>query len=218
MSREEGERVMDDTVAETGNVDVEASDVKQEEVNATNDVIENGETTDTKEEATPLELDFKTLKLPEGVSVSDAEGAKLLADVKEFGITTQEGLQKFTDWVFRMSAENDAVLAEQENKNKQEWEDIKSNWKETLQKDADFGKDYDANIKRANDAINRFGGSELNEWLDSSDLRDNPAIIKTFARIGKEFEDAKLLSGSPSIDAPRVKRDRYNQPMLTFKD
>ena len=209
---------MDNTVEETGNVDVEAPETKQEEVNTTDDVSNNGETTDTKEEVTISELDFKTLKLPDGISVSEADGAKLLADVKEFGITTQDGLQKFTDWVFRMSAENDAALAEQENKSKQEWEDIKSGWKESLQKDADFGKNYDANMKRASDAITKFGGSELNEWLDNSDLRDNPVIIKTFARIGKEFEDARLLSGSQSVDTPKVKRDRYNQPMLTFKD
>lgn len=163
-------------------------------------------------------LKFDTLKLPEGMSVSEEEKAQFMELAKKVGIKDADGLQGFADWALEMSKQAEADQAQAEENEKKEWEQIKSGWKESLQKDADFGKEYDENIKRANDAMIKFGGSELIDWLKSSDLTEHPALLKTFARIGKEIEDAKLLTGSSSVPTNKVKRDRYNNPLISYKE
>ena len=224
------ETVVDAGITEAPSVGNEPAD------GATVDVGDNGVVTETNTEnqsagedasqpdSTPAEvaLDYNAVKLPEGVSVSDEDRAKFAEVVDRVGIKSQEGLQAFVDWIFETSNEGRAQMAKhaeaQAEASRKEWEEIKSGWKATLESDADFGKDYDLNIKRANDAMAKFGGSELSAWLKDADLIGHPALVRTFARIGKEIEDARLLSGSKSVETNKRPRDRYNQPMLTYKD
>lgn len=167
-------------------------------------------------------LDFSALKLPEGVTVSDEERAKFQETASKFGFKNQEGLQNFVDWIYETAAEGNAQMQkhseEQAKASQKEWEEIKSGWKVSLEKDADFGKDYDMNIKRANDAMSRFGGSELTNWLKEADLIEHPALIKTFARIGKEVEDARLIKGDKGVEVSKRPVDRYNQPMFVYNE
>lgn len=169
-----------------------------------------------------LALDYNAVKLPDGVSVSDEDRAKFIEAVDKFGFKNQEGLQNFVDWVFNTAAEGRAQMQKQSEEqalaSQREWDEIKSGWKTSLESDADFGKDYDMNIKRANDAITRFGGSELSSWLKDADLIGHPAILKTFARVGKEIEDARLLKGDKGVEISKRPVDRYNQPMFTYKE
>lgn len=167
-------------------------------------------------------LDFSAIKLPEGVSVSDEDRAKFQETASKFGFKNQEGLQNFVDWIYETAAEGNAQMQkrneEQAKASQKEWEEIKSGWKVSLEKDADFGKDYDMNIKRANDAMSKFGGSELTNWLKEADLIEHPALIKTFARIGKEVEDARLIKGDKGVEVSKRPVDRYNQPMFVYNE
>lgn len=182
------------------------------ETNTTTEEVQQGAETEA------VALDFNKIKVPEGVSVSDEDRANFQGLVEKFGFKDQEGLQNFVDWVFKEASDNEAQMAAQEEQSKKQWEEIKSGWQTSLQGDAEFGKDYDMNIKRANDVMTKFGGSELAQWLKDSDLAGQPALLKTFARLGKELEDARLVKGQSGIESSRVKRDRYNQPMLVYKD
>lgn len=182
------------------------------ETNTTTEEVQQGAETEA------VALDFNKIKVPEGVSVSDEDRANFQGLVEKFGFKNQEGLQNFVDWVFKEASDNEAQMAAQEEQSKKQWEEIKSGWQTSLQGDAEFGKDYDMNIKRANDVMTKFGGSELAQWLKDSDLAGQPALLKTFARLGKELEDARLVKGQSGIESSRVKRDRYNQPMLVYKD
>lgn len=167
-------------------------------------------------------LDFSAIKLPEGVSVSDEDRAKFQETASKFGFKNQEGLQNFVDWIYATAAEGNAQMQkhneEQAKASQKEWEEIKSGWKVSLEKDADFGKDYDMNIKRANDAMSKFGGSELTNWLKEADLIEHPALIKTFARIGKEIEDARIVKGDKGVEVSKRPVDRYNQPMFVYNE
>lgn len=224
----------EDAVTDTGN---NVADGAVEGVaDATVNVGDNGATTDTNteqvveqqgaEETTAtqgeVELDFSSIKLPEGVSVSDEDRANFAETAKKFGFKNQEGLQNFVDWIYETAAQGQAQMQkhneEQAAASQKEWEEIKSGWKVSLEKDADFGKDYDMNIKRANDAMSRFGGSELTNWLKEADLIEHPALIKAFARIGKEVEDAKLLKGEKGVETSKRPVDRYNQPMFVYNE
>jgi hypothetical protein len=227
MSRNKGEVLMTDETGNETTVTQESVDTGVDNTatggNATDTVTDGNEGTapdnNTADNGTvDSVLNFDTLKLPEGMSVSEEEKAQFMDLAKKVGIKDPEGLQGFADWVLETSKQSEAEQAQAEENAKKEWEQIKSGWKETLQKDADFGKEYDLNIKRANDAMVKFGGSELTDWLKSADLAEHPALLKTFARIGKEIEDAKILTGSSSVEVAKVKRDRYNNPMISYKE
>lgn len=182
--------------------------------------VEEGQR-DSSESTDPV-LDYNAIKVPDGVSVSDEDRASFIEIVDKFGFKNQEGLQNFVDWMFAEAQKNEAQMKQQseesEAASKKQWEEIKNGWETSLKSDADFGKEYDLNIKRANDAMLKYGGSELAGWLKDSDLTGQPVLIKTFARIGKEIEDARLIRGQSSFESNKVKRDRYNQPMLVYKD
>lgn len=229
MSKKEGETAMAEETVDTGNT-ADVGDVGTTNTETVNENInDNGTTTETntevnegeqsaEQEVTTQALDYNAIKLPDGVSVSDEDRAKFIETVDKFGFKDQDSLQAFVDWMFAEAENNKALLAQQQADADKKWEDIKSSWKTSLESDADFGKDYDMNIKRANDVISKFGGSELATWLKESDLAGQPALLKTFARIGKEIEDARLIKGQSGIETNKVRRDRYNQPMLVYKE
>lgn len=229
MSKKEGETAMAEETVDTGNT-ADVGDVGTTNTGTVNENInDNGTTTETntevnegeqsaEQEVTTQALDYNAIKLPDGVSVSDEDRAKFIETVDKFGFKDQDSLQAFVDWMFAEAENNKALLAQQQADADKKWEDIKSSWKTSLESDADFGKDYDMNIKRANDVISKFGGSELATWLKESDLAGQPALLKTFARIGKEIEDARLIKGQSGIETNKVRRDRYNQPMLVYKE
>ena len=224
----------EDSVTDTGNN--VADGAAEGAADATVNVGDNGATTDNNA-GQPAEqqgaegadanqvvsvLDYNAIKLPDGVSVSDEDRAKFAESAEKFGFKNQEGLQNFVDWVFATAEEGKAQMQKHNEEraaaSQKEWEEIKSGWKVSLEKDADFGKDYDMNIKRANDAMSRFGGSELTNWLKEADLIEHPALVKAFARIGKEVEDAKLLKGEKGAETSKRPVDRYNQPMFVYNE
>jgi hypothetical protein len=225
---------MDNTV-DTGNSENQEHNVGSE-VEATNTNTETqddgGKETETNtnteteqpasEAVSNLGYDLNALKLPEGMSVSEEDKVNFAKTVEKIGFKDQDSVQKFVDWIYETStdARENLKKAEEEKAEaaKKEWELVKSGWKDSLQGDVDFGKDYEANVKRANDTIVQFGGNELVKWLKDTDVLEHPLVMKTFARIGKEFEDAKLITGKASVESSKVKRDRYNQPMLVYKD
>ena len=169
---------------------VDVGSANTESVNE--NITDNGATTETnttanegeqsaEQEVATQALDYTAIKLPEGVSVSDEDRAKFIETVDKFGFKDQDSLQAFVDWMFAEAENNKTLMAQQKADADKKWEDIKSSWKTSLESDADFGKDYDMNIKRANDVITKFGGSELATWLKESDLAGQPALLKTFA-------------------------------------
>lgn len=206
-----------EVAAETTSVDVEENGV-QTETNTETQEVDKG--VDTNESA-PV-IDLSAIKLPAGMSVSDEDKNKFSAIVDKIGFKDQAALQAFVDWSIETAAEENTKRQKQAEADaeasKKEWEEIKSGWKTSLESDADFGKEFDLNMKRANDAIAKFGGSELVALLKDTDFTGHPVIVKTFARIGKEIEDARLLSGSKTVETQKRPVDRYNQPMLTYKD
>lgn len=209
-----------DSEASANGATSEANDVNTEQ--SVNDGA-NTETTKVAEERQGAEsdtttLDFNNIKVPDGVSVTDNDRANFQELVSKFGFKDQNGLQNFVDWIFEEAKKNEESVKQEADKANKEWETIKAGWKTTLESDADFGKEYDLNIKRANDAMSKFGGSELIDWLKQSDLSGHPALVKTFARIGKEIEDARLLKGSVGVEKAKVQRDRYGNPKLTFNE
>jgi hypothetical protein len=57
------------------------------------------------------------------------------------------------------------------------------------------GSDFDVNIQAAQKGVRAFGGDELADVLESSGLGNHPALVETFANIGKALGEDKTFGG-----------------------
>jgi|TARA_R100001460_G_scaffold97281_5_gene139812 hypothetical protein len=96
-------------------------------------------------------------------------------------------------------------------------EEIEQNLKQ------EWGYDYDKNVKAAQRAVQVYGDAEVQELLNG-ELGNNPALIKMFARLGKEVtEDMaqntqnNTLSVSP-LDAKQEIANIMNNPKHPYFD
>ena len=96
-------------------------------------------------------------------------------------------------------------------------EEIEQNLKQ------EWGYDYDKNVKAAQRAVQVYGDGEVQELLNG-ELGNNPALIKMFARLGKEVtEDMaqntqnNTLSVSP-LDAKQEIANIMNNPKHPYFD
>ena len=87
----------------------------------------------------------------------------------------------------------------------------------------EWGYDYDKNVKAAQRAVQVYGDAEVQELLNG-ELGNNPALIKMFARLGKEVtEDMaqntqnNTLSVSP-LDAKQEIANIMNNPKHPYFD
>lgn len=58
----------------------------------------------------------------------------------------------------------------------------------------EWGATFDANLGRANRAIQEFGGGELIDVFESSGLGRNPIVVKTFAKIGNALVESGAMA------------------------
>jgi hypothetical protein len=83
--------------------------------------------------------------------------------------------------------------------NRKEWEaSLRSEW---------TGKDYDDNIAAAVHGVQQFGGAELSEVLNESGLANHPAVIKAFARIGRQVAEGQFIPAAGSETAATLEEE-----------
>ena len=167
-----------------------------------------------KDNTTPEQFEFEKLKLPEGITVTDEQRDGFLKDAESLGITTQEGAQRFIDWVFNKAKEFDSNLAKQQE---DDIGNLEKQWDEEGKKDPVLGKDYDKNVNDAMETAGQIFSHRTMEFLKDTRFEKNPDFLKDMLRLHKERADAELISGRTSIPETRVKRDSQGNPMLTFK-
>lgn len=69
----------------------------------------------------------------------------------------------------------------------------------------EYGQAFDERVKMAQDAVKKFGGDELAEYLNASGLGDHPSLVKAFAAVGKAMADDRLYdSGHPAGFSQRL--------------
>jgi len=74
----------------------------------------------------------------------------------------------------------------------------------------EFGNAYDEKIKHAADAVKQFGGEDLQEVLDKTGLGDHPAIVKTFAEVGRNLAE-DTVGGSAKGEFGRTPEQAQEQ-------
>ena len=118
------------------------------------------------------------------------EEAKPIFD--ELGVTNEQakalselyakGLQKFQDNVDSETETQKQAQAQQ--------------WKDSITNDAEIGgKSFKENIQLANQVLDTFGSSEINEAFKDTSIGNNPSIVRLLVRIGKAMQNDKLITG-----------------------
>lgn len=161
---------------------------------------------------TGIKLD--ELKIPEGVTVTDEQRTAFLKDVESLGITTQDGAQRFIDWIVNKSKQFDADVAKQQES---DIGNLEKQWDEEGKKDPVLGKDYDKNVSDAMETAGQIFSPRTMEFLKDTRFEKNPDFLKDMLRLHKERADAELISGKAAIPSERVARDSQGRPMLKFK-
>lgn len=148
----------------------------------------------------PESADAYEITIPEGQQYSEA----LINSAKQWALEagmSQEQLGKFTE---RYLAHEAQVFQEIQ---KQEQEALGALEKE-------WGSSFEANVERAKRAISRFGDAEFKQFLDSSRLGNNPAMVKMFLKVAEAMsEDTLSGDGNKPKERPTT---RTGEGMLNF--
>lgn len=148
--------------------------------------------------------DQYTFDAPEGVELNEEAMAEFQSTAKELGLT-QDQFQKLVEYDLERSqaAQQQAVDG---------WNERVDGWKTAARQDKEFGgENYNANVKVALSAVEKFGDSEFKALLKSPSednpeglaVGNHPAMLRFLNRIGKALSDPDFV---PSGDA--VKDDQ----------
>jgi hypothetical protein len=173
---------------------------------------EGGESTETKseglltgkgqgqttEQGNGAELE---ITLPEGVTVDEnmLEGFKPIA--AEIGLDSEKA-SKLAGWYAEQRAAEQQALTDSHKAQG-------AQWTEDLRADPDVGgQKFEASVAAARSAIARFGGEELRAELDLYGLAANPALFRTFVRIGQAIAEDSSHSKQATTPAEKSREER----------
>jgi len=189
-------------VVEEKKLEVELPDelkpeAKEEEITDPADKEEAG---DDKDEVDP-DKPATDIVYPEDTILNDEQQSEF-SDI----VGSQENHDKLITMLKDIGAEqavkNEAdAVATAETKSKEN--------EATLKSDADFGKEYEANVKGVEELANELG---LKEALDVKD----PAIAKGLLKIVKERSDAEVHINNKKNVPTGPKKDAYGKNMMNF--
>lgn len=134
---------------------------------------------------------------PEGMEL-DTEAMEAFTPVaKELGLNNEQA-QKLVDlYATRMQSNTEAQT--------EEWQRQIEQWETDLKNDPDIGgRQFDASIQAAGQAMDRFATPELREFLDQTGMGSHPEMVKLMAKIGKAIGEDDFVSppGSSGTQEP----------------
>ena len=133
-------------------------------------------------EATAAPESYEDFGLPEGVTLPEGRMDAFKAAAKEAG-WSQEVAQAAFDTHMKMASES-------ANAASANWEKQVTDWLDTSKADDEFGgQEYDANLKVAVSAIEKFGTPELGQLLNEYGIGNHPELIRFAFRVGKAIAD-----------------------------
>lgn len=159
-------------------------------------------------------FDVGKLKLPDGLTATDEQRAEFKKDAEALGIKSQEGAQKFLDWILEKANEGNSTLAKQQET---DIGNLEKTWSEEGKKDPVLGKDYEKNVSDAMETASKIFSPRTMDFLKDTRFNVNPDFLKDMLRLAKERADAELIMGKSPMQKSNVRRDAYGNPMLTFK-
>ncbi len=173
--------------------------------------------------------------LPELAGLADQEGfinrisdlAKARQAPEKYDFQVPEGMEVQQELLsqFETVAKDAGLSQDQAAKVLDMWHGLQTSTKSSMDKalqdatqslQGEWGKDFESNVKLAHKAVERFGGKELAQYLDSSGMGNNLPLIKAFHAIGKAMSEDQTVGLDASSKPSAI--DRWNgMPLLNFK-
>lgn len=104
------------------------------------------------------------------------------------------------------------ALKAADEKARVDWEQKQTAWVEEVRADKELGGgNFDASVRAANKAIERFGSAELRQFLEETGLGNHPQLVRFAARIGRAFAEDSVAgtSATKPTDAEDPLRKLY---------
>jgi DNA-binding transcriptional MerR regulator len=130
--------------------------------------------------------------------VPDNYDPALLADFKKQAFEngmSNEGVRKMTEWYKNV----EMAKAEALNKARAQHSDM-----QILQLKQEFGTRFDQEVGNARKALDAYTDKEFRKYMDETGLGNHPALVKAFAKIGRELSEDRLVQ---SETASRLAQD-----------
>jgi len=189
MATEDTATVQGDTNAEASAdaTTLQTTEAQAETSTATTDTQADGsKSEESTAENQPNDVDYD-FTLPEGFTANEELAGDLKALAKENGLS-KEVTQKFADLGVKMQQQQAEA-----------WQTQVDQWAEQVKADKQIGGEkFDENISLAKQALEKFGGQELKDLLQSTGFGNHPAIVKAFYNIGKSVSNDTLVVSNGS--------------------
>lgn len=139
---------------------------------------------------TPIEYgDFDFSDYPEGFELNE-DASKAFKELGQNNKIPQEAMQELIKFDAQRAAQMQDAIGEQHKATIAEWES------ETKADKEIGGTKLQESLQLSAKALDTFGkDAGLVEFLDQSGLGNHPAVVKTFARIGKAISEDTLVTG-----------------------
>lgn len=158
------------------------------------------------------QIDYNALTLPEEFKQDANFLTNFKVVVEKYNLNSSDPKKNLEGFIQYIRDEAVQFNANEETR----LQELTKSYEDALKKDPVFGKDYEGNLKFAVDAIEKFGGKELSDLMEKDIILNNPAIVKAFANIGKQINDAKIITGNQTQATPERLRDDEGNAVLDF--
>ena len=133
--------------------------------------------------AAPDNAEPYTLTAPEGYPISAQELESFTKHCNELGITKEQAEKTLTMFHRRFQDAQDQFISQRKA------------WISEIQADKDFGGDnFKSTVADAKRALSKYDeDGTIRKMLDETGYGDNPAVIKIFAKVGRELGEDKII-------------------------
>jgi len=193
MTEETKDLVQDHTETSDSETPVQEKEEKESSLLTGESPEEDGETVSKdKEQEASEEVEAYELSLPEGFPDENTELVSGFSEFAQANKMSKDQAQGAVDWF----AERQKELIEQATASQKRQA---AEWVHELRADPKVGGGkLDETVKKANIALNKFGGDEVVKVLQETGMSNHPAFVKMFAKIQKELAEDKFAPGEPA--------------------
>lgn len=75
----------------------------------------------------------------------------------------------------------------------------------------DFGANFDSEVKNARKALDAYTDMAFRKYMDDTGLGNHPALVKAFAKIGRELSEDKLVQSDAAIRLSKSEELKKNE-------
>lgn len=213
----DGDGAPDEARNSSGDETLDKDSTADSKSDAAGDVLSDDD--DAAQEGVP---DQYTFEVPDDLGELQIDETKLEAfkeTAKELGFT-QDQFQKVVE--YDLQRQQEAVQEAVDG-----WNQRVSGWREAARTDKEFGgENYDANVKTAMSAVQKFADPEFKALLKSpSDdnpdglaIGNHPAVLRFLNRIGKALSDPSLIMGDDVTQSSDVETRLKRMYPSMYKD